>query len=261
MDSNRDYYCQGFIYNDAAPSSYSWHAKATGGYSRTSQEAKENASIMASILLNEGWSLKSVAAMLGNGAGESGLNPWRWESDYVPTVAEFNGWTSSQAQSHGYGLFQFTPANKYINSTNANRYSTIGYSPNFSNSPGLPEDGAGQTHYFKDTVADSWSHGLHDYYYDDFIAIGINIDAFYYATYSDFASGTYNGRELSLAELVGAFELCYERPGDTYAASSYNTRVSNAEYWYQYFIDNPPGPTPGPVKRRKHRMPIWLYFV
>lgn len=234
-----------------------WHAKATGGYARTSIEALDNASNLASALLADGWALEPICALLGNGAGESGLNPWRWESDYIPTTGEFASWTSSQQQNHGYGMFQFTPANKYINATNASRYAANGYGPNFSNSPGKQTDGEAQTLYFVSTVSDSWSHGLYNYYYDDFQSIGVDISTFYYVTYDDFKEGKNGSRTMTLEECTGAFCLCWERPADWAAAGSYRERCNNAQYWYDYFLENPPGPLPG---KKKKGMPLWMYL-
>ena len=199
-----------------------WSAKVTGGYDRASAEAKGNAQEMANTLQAAGWSVKAVCAMLGNGAGESGLNPWRWESDNVPTVAQYQGWTSAEAMSHGYGLFGFTPASKYIEGGR----SYAGYAPNFSDQSGNPADGNAQTLYFRSTVQSSWAQGLYDYYKDDFAAIGVNIDNFYFMSFQDFIRGND-----TIENLVGAFELCYEKPADWAAASSYNYRVEQAKYW------------------------------
>lgn len=222
-----------------------WYAKRIGGYDRTSTEALANANMLANALRSDGWCTKAIAALLGNGAGESGLNPWRWESDYVPTYNEFANWSASQAQSHGYGLFGFTPASSYINSTNASQYSQW-YAPNFSDRPGNASDGEAQTRYFKSTVSSNWLHNLFYYYDDNFVAIGVDISTFYWLTFDQFKSGyDGNGNEMTLAELTGAFELCYEKPADWAAANSYNYRVSNAEYWYSVLEPTPPTPTGG----------------
>ena len=227
-----------------------WHAKSTGGYIRTSAEAIDNATLLATALYNIGWVKKSICALLGNGAGESGLNPWRWESDIVPTVAQFNAWTPAELDHHGYGIFQFTKPTKYINNTVAAQYAQYGYGPNFSDSPGLVSDGNAQTVFFSNNVAGDWSHGLYNYYYDDFINIGVDISPWYYTNYNNFILGVDNSNNsLSLNELVGVFELCYERPGDTYAASSYNARCNNAAYWMGVIPD---GPTT--------QIPVWLLF-
>lgn len=209
-----------------------WYAKPYGAYAIDSPEARANALSISYVLTGKHWSGKSVCALLGNGAGESGLNPWRWQSDYVPSFAEFSVWTAEQAQAHGYGLFQFTPASRYINAENAVKYDGNGYSPNFSNIYGRPTDGNAQTLYFADTAQSSWLHGLYNYYAPSFSAIGVDISRWYYTTYNNFIRGTDNNhRALSLADLVGVFELCYERPSAEYAASSYAQRVQNAEYW------------------------------
>lgn len=199
-----------------------WHAKATGGYARDSMEAIDNVQQLSTVFNANGWSVMSIAAFLGNGAGESGLNPWRWENDYIPTLAEYKGWSSNESLSHGYGLVQFTPASKYVENANALK----GYGPNFYDSPGKVTDGNSQALYLVNTIPDSWSGGLHDYYADDFASIGVNIDDFYSMTFDEFKAGND-----TIENLVGAFELKYERPGDSAAASSYAGRVSNAKYW------------------------------
>ena len=229
-----------------------WYAKSTGGYARDSMEARANVNEMVALLSANGWSRKSIAALLGNGAGESGLNPWRWEGNYIPTVSEFQNWTYDQAQQHGYGIFQFTPANKYINAANQSNYSSVGYAPNFSDSAGNARDGNAQTIFFIDSVPSDWLQQLYAYYYDDFIAIGVDITPWYYTTFNNFKNGVdNNGNPLTLAELTGVFELCYERPNDAYAASSYASRVNNAEYWYDRI-------SPTPSSSRK--MP-WIYYL
>lgn len=227
----------------------SWYVKSTGGYAYNSAEATNNAFNLAYAMYSIGWCKESVAAMLGNGAGESGLNPWRWESDYIPTVSEFQNWTPAQAQQHGYGIFQFTPANKYINATNAAAYPQF-YAPNFSDQPGNATDGESQTLFFSAYVYSDWRPvDLYGYYADNFSAIGVDISPWYYTNYSAFKAGTdNNANPLTLHELVGVFELNYERPGDTYAASSYNSRCNMADYWYGV-IPDPPG-----------LIPVWLLF-
>ena len=233
-----------------------WHAKATEGYVRTSQEALDNATMLANALTARGWSVKAIAALLGNSAGESGLNPWRWERDDVPTYAQFQAWDSTQELSHGYGIFGYTPARKYINNTNASRYATEGYAPNFSDIAGNATDGNAQTIYFISTVESSWTHSLFSYYDAEFTAIGVDISTFYYVTFADFIRGMNGQTPMTLYECVGAFELCYEKPAAVPAASSYQSRCDNADYWYQYFSANPPIPI---IVTKGNRLPIWMY--
>jgi hypothetical protein len=211
-----------------------WNAKSTGGYAIESGAARNNALEIANVLIADGWSTKAISAMLGNVTHESGLNPWRWQGDYAPTFTEFVGWSAEQAALHGYGLVQFTPANTYINANNAVTYSGEGYSPYFSDKIAAPRDGNAQMLFFLSIVKSSWLHQLYNYYNTPFLNIGVDISPWYYTTYENFKKGINNaGKTLTLAELTGAFELCYERPAAEYAASSYNTRVSNAEYWYK----------------------------
>ena len=236
-----------------------WHAKAKGGYGRDSTEGQENALEMANTLkTSRGWTTKSCAAMLGNSAGEGGINPWRWESDNVPTYNQFLIWSESAPMSHGYGLFGFTPAKSYINDTNASKYAALGYGPNFSDRPGKVQDGAAQTAYFSDTVESAWAGGLYNYYKDDFAAIGVNIDDFYYITYEEFEAGKKDGKDLTIAQLTGAFELKYEKPSDTAAASSYKYRVQSAQWWYEFLAGHPEPPGPTPTETRS--LPIYFYL-
>ena len=211
-----------------------WNAKSTGGYAIDSGAARNNALEIAKVLIADGWTTKAISAMLGNVTHESGLNPWRWQGDYVPTFTEFVGWSAEQAALHGYGLVQFTPASTYINADNAVTYGDKGYSPHFSDKIAFPKDGNAQMLFFLSIVKSSWLHQLYNYYNTPFLNIGVDISPWYYTTYENFKKGINNaGQTLTLAELTGVFELCYERPAAEHAASSYNTRVSNAEYWYK----------------------------
>lgn len=235
-----------------------WHAKPTGGYVKTSTEAQDNAGELAQVLYELGWCAEAIAALLGNGAGESGLNPWRWEIvDGQPAVPS----TSSAWQSRGYGIFQFTLSSKYINNTTASQYADYGYGPNFSNSRGKATDGAAQAAYFGDNVSSDWPKQRYGYYYDNFMGIGVDITPWYYTTYENFINGVdNNGNPLTIAELVGVFELTYERPRDTYAASSYYYRVSEAEWWYEHLPEPGPGPGPGPGPEPEPEFPWWILF-
>lgn len=231
----------------------SWHAKETGAYPKGSDELTDNARLITELLLNKGWSLSSICAILGNCEVICGLNPWRWTDDEVPAVSEFQSWTPGVAGTHGYGLFEFTPPDKYINAVNSNSFSTW-YGPNFSDRDGKITDGEAQTRYFSESVESSWSHDQHDYYYDAFQTIGINIDAFYDMGFEEFKTGRKDNVNLPNAYLVGAFELCYLKPDSLNATSTYSERLGNAVDWYNYFIYNPPTPsTPTPNK-----MPLWM---
>lgn len=65
------------------------------------EQMKVNATYIYSHLLNEGWTVNAVSALLGNLQAESTINPGRWQSDDVGNT------------SMGYGLVQWTPSTKY----------------------------------------------------------------------------------------------------------------------------------------------------
>lgn len=129
-----------------------WHAKRTGSYSPTSQEAYDNAVEAMAIMMNQyGWTKAACCGVFGNIDYEGVWNPWRWESDNVRTKAQAqsdHGWT------HGYGLIGWTPAGKYqfnnftmngvVLFPNYDQESYPGYGPNWSDQAGLATDGAAQ---------------------------------------------------------------------------------------------------------------------
>lgn len=92
-----------------------WYAKPRGAYKLTSDEAKANMVEISDYLLSQGYTPAAIAGVIGNSYGESGLNPWRWQSDTVNEKA-------------GYGLFQYTPASGYIYEC----ADVEGYAPNLS---------------------------------------------------------------------------------------------------------------------------------
>lgn len=228
-----------------------WYAKSSGSYDISSTQAKANATEIARLLDAQGWSRKSICALLGNVVGESGLNPWRWQSDFVPQYDIFLQWDTTEANNHGYGLFQFTPANKYINDTNKSKYASYGYKPNFFDTAGKARDGEAQIRYFLSTAESSWLRTNYNYYSGYFSNIGVDISKWYYTTFANFVVGRDNsGSPLDIASLTGCFELCYERPSAEYAASSYQTRVDNANYW------NKTLPASFGTKKSK-----WIYYM
>ncbi len=69
----------------------------------TTSEMQVNATYIYAYLTNKGWSINSIAAILGNMQAESSINPGRWQSDRV----------GGESSGHGYGLCQWTPYTKY----------------------------------------------------------------------------------------------------------------------------------------------------
>lgn len=66
------------------------------------EQMKLNARYISNSLLDYGWSLESISAMLGNMQIESSINPGRWQGDNVGT-------------GPAYGIVQWDPFTKYTN--------------------------------------------------------------------------------------------------------------------------------------------------
>lgn len=73
-----------------------------------------NAKYIAEYLTNNGWTLNSISAMLGNMQVESSINSGRWQNDIVEP---------SDPTGVGYGLVQWTPYTNYTNWATSNGYS------------------------------------------------------------------------------------------------------------------------------------------
>ena len=179
---------------------YNWHNKNTGAYSRDSIEAQENVMKMVEVLAPLGWTINAIAALAGNQAYESGFNPWRWESDTVN-------------MARGYGLFQYTPASKYINSSVAAGYT--GFQPNYPMGSGGPDDGTAQLLFMHNNV---------DGGYIPTNAYPLSMQAFRESTQSpDY--------------LASAWLHNYERPADPSATEA--GRRADALWWYDWLVNHP----------------------
>lgn len=179
---------------------YQWHNKNTGAYSRDSVEAQENVMKMVEVLAPLGWTINAIAALAGNQAYESGFNPWRWESDTVNII-------------RGYGLFQYTPASKYINSSVAAGYP--GFQPNYPMGSGGQDDGTAQLLFMHNNVDGGY----------------IPTSA-YNLTMQQFREST-----LSPDYLASAWLYNYERPADPSATEA--GRRADALWWYDWLVNHP----------------------
>lgn len=185
-----------------------WYVKNTGGYTKESSEGIHNATIIKNFLTARGWSINAICGVLGNIDVESGYNAWRWQRDLIQST------TSYTSFSMGYGLFQFSPAKKYIDG--------YGYSPeiqswlinltthgaNFSDRAGKNEDGQAQL-LFVDRYADYISTSS------------------YPESYQQFKISTQ-----SADYLCRAWFYNYERSSETQTIPD---RESASMYWYEYF--------------------------
>lgn len=229
-----------------------WHTQGAGGYPKESTEAHDNAVSIASILMSKGWSLKSVCAALGNIQGEGAMNPWRWDGDYVPTYNEAWGWTPSQLNDHGYGLFMYTWFTFYAQQGSA----YPGFGVNYRDRAGSNLDGQAQILYMNDDLDNpsspyGWNTNHFAEYQAEFLPNGIDISSFYYMSIADFKAGT----NYTLDELTGAFQLCYERPVASAAYGGYLFRKDVAAYYYNY-LQTVPIPPYGETRKFK-----WIYYL
>ncbi len=151
----------------------------------TDEQMHQNAELIYDILSRKGWSHNAICAVLGNAQLESiTINPGKYQDD-----------------GPGYGIVQWDPAEKYLNSDYAKGYgatSLIGQVEflNCSMQPGYGE-------WFEDTK-----------------------HAEYYLAYDVFITS-----DLSVSYLTEVFLWSYERPSVTHL----DERIAYAQYWDNYF--------------------------
>lgn len=243
---SRPYYFRGFIYNDGYDPGTGvdvhWSAKETGPFItwdsnlNVISNAEADGNIISAWLVYQelGWSMEAVAAVLGVQCYESGLNPWRWQSDQVLSSTDTVGQASTV---HGYGLNQFTPFNTY--KQGAQGYFPS-YAPHFSDVAGSPDDGDSQCRFVHKACTQlgyyfKWSWGDYSVYpYMDF-------ETFHTTNVTDFEN------------LVTQWLQNYSR-GIPEHNQSFEMRVAGAEYCYNLIRNYKPG-----GKTSKH-WPLWMYL-
>lgn len=231
-----------------------WQAKVVDKYTTEEQEPHDNGALMCLTLFENGWVLESACVIVSYAYQLSGLNPWFWSRNDIPTYDEFLGWSTSEVKEHFYGLFQLQ-CNAYINPLNAARYSEW-YAPNFLIERGEPKDGEAQMHDFLEFRLRPWDDSNRDTYYNAFKEIGVDIDTFYNITFDEFIKGATNESKIPLDDLVLAWMLKHEQLSVDDAVSTYVSRVVDASYWLTYYTANPPMPPEPPKKRKK--MPLYM---
>lgn len=90
-----------------------WGNDYSSSTALSQKQMEVNATYIYSYLLSKGWSINSIAAILGNMQAESSINPGRWQSNIV----------GGNEDGHGYGLCQWTPYTKYTGWAIASGYS------------------------------------------------------------------------------------------------------------------------------------------
>lgn len=220
----------------------SWHAKPSGPYGYSTVEGKENISEMNMFFNKRGYTLEAQAGIFGNVVGESGLNPWRWQSDTVNL-------------SGGYGLFQYTPASGYINGASQ----LVHYAPNLSvtdvTAGASPEDGIAQCTAFADNILSKWTTSCWRPYWDK------DTYADLYAVRNDILNIYGDGSRLTMSQFKSidnvyyatfAFLACFEGP----AVPNMGIRYEYASDIYKMLTGETPTPPEPPQTKRK--MPIWM---
>lgn len=195
-------------------------------------------------MLSNSWSLEAICGMIGNMQTESGVNPWRWQSDSV----------SLTDSKKGYGLPQFTPAYGYIDEYGKG---IPGYAPNLSTS--------------KVTDGASPSDGQAQIICIDEDRAGKFMNRSSYCKYADIRgyfplSAFKQGSDLWLSTVAWLFH--YEFPASQYrteaaAKGRYTSAVAAFEYLKSGEVPTPPDPPPTPPtppgETGRRRLPIYMY--
>lgn len=226
-----------------------WHAKPSGSYGIESDESFDNADEIYNMLIGT-WSLTAICGMLGNMWSESGMNPWRWQSDTVT----FKG---------GYGLVQFTPARSY---TKADGTVSYGYLPNLVEGlEGFGEPFEGYAPNFSVTQQTAGAN------VSDGHAQVLAIDANAGGKYSS-RNRTCDYADLSSVRTFDSYKECedlwiaccawliyYEAPKDK-SYSVAQSRFSRCEKFWRHFTEDPPVPPTPPPPLHLAKMPLWMYL-
>lgn len=159
----------------------------------TMPEMKYNAKIFSSFFSSLGWTKNCIAGMLGNIQTESTVNPGLWQGRTIPD--------DPLATSKGYGLTQWTPANKLITWA---QESGLDYTKG--------DTQVERIHYEQQNNLQWSTNNILNYTWDDFI----------HSTESP---------EI----LARVFVWAYERPTDP----DIELRQKQARYWYNYLFGLP----------------------
>ena len=217
-----------------------WIAKPSGGYVLGSQESIQIITEIHNMLDRAGYTLQSQAGILGNAYHESGLNPWRWQSD---TVNLMYG---------GYGIFQYTAStsaatDRYIQVCSGLPY----YAPNLSTSQvtagALPTDGICQMNVFITDYLNKWYAGLWRAYWPENAELRAKCNAILsnYGNGSALTQAQFS-RIPNIEDATIAFLGCFEGP----AIPNYTVRVNTAIEVYDILINLP--------HHGGGKMPLWM---
>lgn len=194
-----------------------WHYKTTdrpGWAGVYSTEQTDNAEEIWNTLVGvHGWTEEATAAVLGNFQVESYINPGQWEL------------YQNYDRQLGMGLGQWTPSTKvsdYVQSTNKDDMA------NGARQLLLLVNTPGQ--YTTDYLNPD---GTSNYYNESGLP--------YIANMNDFSHST-----ASVSDLAKVWAICWERPRNTYYATSKQSRIDHATHWYATFTGTQPSPPSPP---------------
>lgn len=220
-----------------------WSAKPSGGYSITSTEGKENARIMASIMVNEyDFTLESACGAIANSINEGGLNPWRWESDKYPPTAD----------ARGCGLFGFTPYGRYLELDGSNEMNLSVTTTSLGASPNV---GTQQTRIMADGTWGWVVSGWRTYWDVDTYK---SLHDIWVRCKNDY--GNVRGITLEQYKLIDnpydacfVFLCCFEGPN----IPNYDERVDDVEDVWKVLTDEPLPPIP-PTPTKRKKLPLYM---
>lgn len=168
-----------------------WIYKETAYLNSTEQ--KHNAKFIQKFFTEQGWTREAIAGMLGNMQVESTINPGLWQGREIPA--------DIYTTEKGYGLTQWTPANKYITWADANM---LDYKNGDNQMTRIQYERENNLQWSTDNIL--------NYTWDDYV----------------------NSHE-SPEILARVFVWAYERPDDP----DIPLRQQCARYWYNFFKHPP----------------------
>ena len=225
-----------------------WHAKPYGAYDLSSQDGIDNVWALYDYFHAHNDKTEAIAGMGGNIQGESGFNPWRWQRSASTGHDEVN-------LSRGYGLYQWTPASRYVYDAS----SIPGHSPNMSVSEvdgGNVSDAVAQcvcfsSNYLNKWINEAWNSRWSTTQYATLYAMRNEMVRLYGS--NDRLSLSQFSQIDNVAYATLAILVCFEHP----PVPNYDERYALSSVVYQILTGQPPTP-PAPIGRRK--MPLWMYL-
>lgn len=232
-----------------------WYAKPDYGYAINSTEGTANILMINGFLNQYNYQLAAQAALIACVANEGALNPWLWGYGHpamTPNVYQ------------GYGLFQFTEWDKYVDNPNATGLE--GYGPNKSRdyeTPGAKNtDGWAQLLFFNNGLGgwdsniwrfSSWNPSSYPTEYAAYEGLMSRWGVNGLVTQERFKQIT------NIPDAVIAFLGGYEGPVNPgYYSNAVD--IATNQIWGIISGDTPPTPpTPTPTGRRRS-MPLWMYL-